>query len=130
MAAACHELLNMSWNEWHHRFCVRMRSRRIITLSSTLVMYLIISMVLWDCRMGMTFVEASHAAADEFGVIQRAGSSSGRRFLSASSYSAGLCESIIQVAGYPCEEIKVTTICLMTTFHTDNYNWTDVVLPL
>ena len=80
--------------------------------------------------MGMTFVEASHAAADEFGVIQRAGSSSGRRFLSASSYSAGLCESIIQVAGYPCEEIKVTTICLMTTFHTDNYNWTDVVLPL
>ena len=63
----------------------------------------------WDCGMGMTFVEASHADdADEFGAIQRAGSSSSsRRILSASSYSAGLCKSIIQVAGYPCEEIKV-----------------------
>lgn len=76
--------------------------------------YLILWMVLqWDCGMGMTFVEASHADdADEFGAIQRAGSSnssssSSRRILSASSYSAGLCKSIIQVAGYPCEEIKV-----------------------
>ena len=112
MAAACHELLNMKWH--HHRLCVRMRSRRRIIMlsSSTLVMYLIMSMVLWDCGMGMTtFVEASHVDADAFGVIQRAGSSSSsshRRFLSARSYSAGLCKSIIQVAGYPCEEIKVT----------------------
>jgi hypothetical protein len=97
-----------------------MRSRRIITLSGTSVMYLILWMVLWMvlwlCGMGMTFVEASSHAddADEFGAIQRAGnsssSSSSRKFLSASSYSAGLCESIIQVAGYPCEEIKVTAI--------------------
>lgn len=89
-------------------------------LSSTSVMYLIMSMVLWFYGMGANFVEASHPAPNEFRAIQRAGSGS-RRFLSASSYSAGLCKSIIQVAGYPCEEITVTAISLIPTFHADNY---------